>query len=128
MSNYRRNSDWVFPAVIAAAVVVVVLFVAVCITSYAKTSYVNLTIDNKESVGTSNGHEYRIYTSQGTFKVGDSWVHPRWNSADVYAKLEKNTAYRCKVYGWRIPFFSTFKNILECKPVTAKTTIYDPQD
>lgn len=109
---YKRPGVW-----LAAGIALVLLIAVVALTvSYAQTSDETLRITGKESVSTGHdgGHEYRVYTNQGTFKVTDSIVHPRFNSADVYGRLETGKTYNCTVYGYRIPFFSSFKNILHC--------------
>lgn len=101
---------------LAAGIVLVLLcglVIGGCM-GYAQTSSVTFTVEDKESVTTQDGHEYRVYTTQGTFKVADSWVHPRFNSSEVYGRLKDGRSYRCEVYGWRVPVLSQFKNILSC--------------
>jgi hypothetical protein len=39
----------------------------------------------------------------------------KFNSSDIYNQLEKGKKYRIKVYGFRIPFLSWYKNIIEVK-------------
>lgn len=82
---------------------------------YAQKETVTFTIEEKESVAKDGGHEYRVYTDNGTYKVGDSWLYTRWNAADVYGRLDEDQTYECVVYGWRFGFFSMFKNILDCE-------------
>lgn len=109
---YKRP---IFIVSIAGVVLIGVLGILL-LASYAKTSEETFRITGKESVSTDdNGHEYRVYTTAGTFKVTDSIVHPRFNSADVYGRLEAGQTYTCEVYGYRIPLFSSFKNILHCE-------------
>jgi len=45
----------------------------------------------------------------------DSFIEFKWNSSDVYASLEEGKEYSFKVYGWRIPFLSSYENILSAK-------------
>lgn len=114
MTKNQKSSLWI-ALIVVVGILCLVTIIAVPVTQYAKTSWVTLSIDDKESVSSGDGHEYRVYTDKGTFKVGDSLVHLRFNAADVYGKIQKGQTYQCKVYGWRIPLLSGFKNILECK-------------
>lgn len=117
-SNRRRTPEYIAIGIIAFVLLIVA--VGGC-TSYNKTETIqNVMVTGKESVTTSNSeggsdHEYRVYTNKGTFVVKDSLWHTRFNSADVYGRLKEGQTYDCVVYGWRIPFFSSFKNILSCK-------------
>jgi hypothetical protein len=111
---WDRNGKGVVAALIICALG---FFGIVACNDYAKTTPVHIIVNDKESVSTDSGHEYRVYTDQGTFKVGDSIVHPRFNSADVYGSLRRGHTYDCKAFGWRIPLFSTFKNLTDCKEV-----------
>lgn len=112
----RNNGAFILAAVVAFAIVVIGL--ASC-SSYAKVSTQHFKITGKESVSTKSGHEYRVYTSIGTYTVGDSLVHPRFNSSDVYGRLVIGKTYDCRTYGWRFGLFSMFKNILNCKETSA---------
>jgi hypothetical protein len=112
----------VFAIVVGGIAVVVVVFLVALFAGYGKTSWVDFQLTGKESVSTSdgngnNGHEYRLYTTHGTYKVTDSVIHWRRNSADVYGRLLVGHKYHCKVYGWRVPLVSSFKNVLDCKQI-----------
>jgi len=52
-----------------------------------------------------------------TLCVKDTMWHWRWDSSDVYAKIEVGKTYRFKTCGLRIPFFSMYPNILEIEEV-----------
>jgi hypothetical protein len=126
-TNYGRRFDATSLGcagfAVIAAIVLLVIAVPLAI-SYAKVSEQTLHITGKESVSVKDGHEYRVYADEDTYVIKDSFIHPRFNSANVYGRLPvpaggpgstKSVAMRCKVYGWRIGLFSQFKNILECK-------------
>lgn len=119
--SYSRRSNTHILVYIVMALVAVALIGAVaygCAAAQRVETKV-FTITGKESVSTrgSDGttdHEYRVYTDKGTFVVKDSLLHTRFDSADLYGRLKENTTYRCEVFGFRIPLFSTFQNILSC--------------
>lgn len=81
--------------------------------SYSKLKTRIVTICDKEAVSDSNGgHQYRVYTSGGTFRVSDTIVDgARFNSADVYGRLQRGKTYRLTYYGYRFGFTSSFPNI-----------------
>lgn len=116
-SSYSRRktiNNWVYVALI---VVIAVVFLFAVI-NYAQVKPVDhVKITGKESINTGDGHEYRIYTDQGTFVAKDSLVHPRFNTSDFYGRLEIGKTYDCEAYGYRIPFFSVFRNLQSCKEV-----------
>lgn len=71
-------------------------------------------VTGKESVYLSGteGHEYRIYTTCGTYVITDSLMLLRFNTADMYGKVVVNNTYSIYSGGYRIPFLSVFPNII----------------
>lgn len=61
---------------------------------------------------------YLIYTDHGVFRNDDAGWHVKFNSSDVYGNLDKGKRYHMKVYGWRIPIFSMYPNIVRVEEVT----------
>ena len=63
--------------------------------------------------GDSRSHEYRIYTSSQTYVVKDYYGSngTRFNSADLYGRIEVGRVYRIKSFGYRVPALSRFWNI-----------------
>lgn len=69
--------------------------------------------DTKKVVST-----YLIYTDHGVFRNDDAGWHLKYNSSDFYGNLDVGKTYRLKVYGWRIPIFSMYPNIVRMDVVT----------
>ena len=92
-----------------------------CATSVAQGSRHTeiVTICGKESVqkGRSD-HEYRVYTSGATYVVEDYYGSggSRFNSADIYGRIQVGETYIIKSYGYRVPWASTFWNIESVTP------------
>lgn len=105
---------------VIAIIVALLLVVGIgsCAVSYYGDDQVRVTIKQKESVNTQDGHEYRVYTDQGTFIMGDSLIKGRLDTADEYGALEEGKTYNCEAYGFRVPLFSSFKNLHSCTPAT----------
>lgn len=77
---------------------------------------VNITVTDKErvtySVDKSTKSKYLIFTESETFENVDAWLSGKFTSSDLYGKLNKGESYTVKVYGWRIPFLSWYRNIV----------------
>jgi len=82
------------------------------------------TICGKESVRSGDTHEYRVYTSGETYVVKDymGTQGSRFDSADLYGKIEVGETYRIESFGYRVPFFSSFWNISSITKTTEKPT------
>lgn len=70
-----------------------------------------------EKSGESIDSKYLVYTtlqdgSVRVFENTDSPLEFKWNSSDVYAKLEDGQTFSIRTYGFRIPFFSMYENII----------------
>ena len=74
---------------------------------------VNITIDDKEHITTGSQSIYMVFTAQESFEDTDSFFHTKYNSTDVFSHLKIGCAYDVSVYGKRIPFFGTYRNIVE---------------
>lgn len=59
--------------------------------------------------------KYLIFTDEGTFKLTDSFLYGNFRSSDVYGRLRQDQCYRFTVTGWRLPFFSTYPNIVRAE-------------
>lgn len=107
--------------IIAGAIVIIGLILGLGVfPSFYNEHTVECTITDKDrghnqETGSS---EYRIYTEQcGTFSNEDSLLRGKFNSGDVQGQLQEGETYDITVVGPRIPFMSTFPNILEVRPV-----------
>lgn len=59
--------------------------------------------------------QYMVFTDVEVFRNVDSLLSFKWNSADVQRQLRPGERYEVRVTGWRIPFLSSFRNILEVR-------------
>ena len=71
--------------------------------------------------GSDLSHKYLVYTKDGeTFEIVDSFVFLTFRSSDIYGKITSGKKYKCKVAGWRIPFLSSYRNILSAEEIQTK--------
>lgn len=70
-------------------------------------------VDSKDRTSLpKGGSDVRIYTQNcGVLTISDDWVQGRWNSADLYSKIESGKTYTFDTIGWRNGFLSQFPNI-----------------
>lgn len=81
---------------------------------------ITCTVIGKESVPNGDsGNQYRVYTEQcDTLVVEDTISKGRFDSADVYARIEVGKTYLFHVGGYRQGFLSMFPNILNYQEVS----------
>ena len=117
-------------ALFIVVVLLVIFGIRACATSVAQGNQHTeiVTVCDKGSVQTGSGdsrsHEYRVYTSGQTYTVKDYYGSEgtRFNSADIYGRIQVGETYIFKSYGYRIPWMSSFWNITEVIPTTQKPT------
>lgn len=80
-------------------------------------------IENTEIKGYKSDKEFKqiylVFTDQGVYKNVDSWWYLKFNSSDVHGQILKLKGKKAKIhyYGWRIPIFSQYPNIVKVKAV-----------
>lgn len=79
-----------------------------------------VTVDSKESVASGGSSEYLLFTENEVFTIDDTLFHGRWDSSDWYAKIDEGETYKFKVYGWRVPFMSMYRNVISMEKVESQ--------
>jgi len=79
------------------------------------TEYLSATVTDKQVVVSDNNSKYLIFTTNEVFENCDSYFFAKFDSSDFENRIEKNKTYRFRVSGYRIPFFSMYRNIIEVK-------------
>lgn len=75
-----------------------------------------------ESSGDKTSSRYLIFTKQETFENTDSMFALKFNSSDLYGRLKEGMTCTFQVTGWRVPFLSSYRNILSASCGSAPTT------
>jgi len=73
------------------------------------------TVERKECVGKEGN--YLIYCNNETFENDDLLFKGKFNSSDVYNQIKEGKTYKFVVYGWRVPFFSMYRNIYQFEEI-----------
>lgn len=97
----------------------VVIGIGIFASGYLQESNVTFTVKDKERVVDRDGEgsRYLIWSEDETFENVDSLIKGKFNSSDLYGRLEEGKTYDCKVYGWRNGFFSWYRNLIGCNEV-----------
>jgi len=90
---------------------------------YSSVTDISITVTDKERITESSGSgdnisvssKYLVFTENETFENTDESWKGKWNSSDIQGNLKKDSTYTVTVIGWRLHFFSSYRNILEIK-------------
>lgn len=78
---------------------------------------ISITINDKERAVTGSGDSMKsmflVYCEGEVFENTDSMLFWKYNSSDMQNKLKIGETYQVIVTGWRLPFFSSYRNIIE---------------
>lgn len=84
-----------------------------CNFGYWKEETITDCVKEKWIKGTSEQQKYLISTeNNGVHQVADSFWKWHFRASDVYADIDEGECYVFTRIGWRIGFFSTYKNII----------------
>lgn len=109
MKNNNSGCVWVTILVLFFAVV----FIIKLYISFGTQESVTAHVIRAERVNYSKSGVYLVFTDNETFCIKDNWLLFRCNSSDDYGRIESGKTYNFLVCGFRIPFFSMYRNILK---------------
>ncbi|RLD60422.1 MAG: hypothetical protein DRJ01_09720 [Bacteroidetes bacterium] len=111
MRNLKQKANYTLYFVLA-----LVILIGYPAAYYMSSEKITITIKDKERITTGSGKninsKFIVYTENEVFENTDSWLFFKFNSTDFQNKLEKGKTYKVKVAGWRITFFSWYRNIV----------------
>lgn len=113
----ERNKMKVFGIVC----VVAVIFLGSCGFPFLTSDTTTFTVTDKERITTNNNNnnissKYLVFTNSETFENTDCFVYFKFDSSDLQSKIRRGRTYKAHVYGWRIPFLSSYRNIVSVEP------------
>lgn len=80
-----------------------------------KDTVINVT--NTEVKRYNETDKYLVFSDHGVFENTDSLLYFKFDSSDVQNELMNKGKFKITYYGWRVPFFSIYPNILTASPV-----------
>jgi hypothetical protein len=86
---------------------------------YISDETIEIIVSEKERITTGSGEsissKFLVYSNDEVFENTDSWLYLKFASSDLQNSLKKDSTYTVKVAGWRIPLFSSYRNIISIK-------------
>lgn len=70
------------------------------------------TVVKSERVNNGESGKYLVFGRNEVYQNTDSFPLLKFRSSDFYRDIQVGKTYRFKVVGWRIPLFSTYRNIV----------------
>jgi len=110
---------------IYAFLAIIVLIIAFTAYPYGTSFTKDVTVADFEATKGTSGNKYLFFDGNGnTYQVGDCLMRGHFSSTDVFFTIKKLKDKRINVtgYGWRMPLFSMYPNIVRINKV------YDNQD
>lgn len=99
--------------------VVLILIFGYPVSYYLSSETIETQISDKERITTGKGDEIKskflVYGEDEVFENTDSWLFLKFDSADIQNELELGKVNKIKVAGWRVPFFSWYRNVVSVK-------------
>lgn len=103
---------------------IIVVGIVVGIAYYNSDTTVEFTVTDKERIVESSGSgenlhvtsKYLVFTDTEVFENTDDIFFGKFNSSDVQSMLHVDSTYSAEVVGWRIPFLSSYRNIIKVNP------------
>lgn len=81
--------------------------------TYSTEDIAKITVSDKERIGLDDTYKYLVYTNSETFENTDTIYYFKYNSSDLQNDLKIDSTYTVTVTGFRIPFLSEHRNIIE---------------
>ncbi len=118
----RSNGDTATGCTVIAVLVVLLLLVVVRPIAYrvSGTDQITVKVVKLEQVKKQDTGKYLVFTDGEVFEITDSLMFLRWDSSDLYGRMEAGKTYRVRVAGWRVQPLSWYRNIISAEEVPSK--------
>ncbi len=120
--GFRQRLRWrmesclevmIIPAFIIVPLVVIFLIgISGQVVSLLHRETVTDTVVKSERINSGESGKYLVFGKNEVYQNTDSWPLLKFRSSDFYRDIEVGKTYRFTVVGWRIPLFSTYRNIV----------------
>lgn len=114
-----RHTWGMAPLVGFSGIVLIVLalvsMIGITLIEQSTKTYITATYKGYERIVTSEDSYYVVFTDIEVFRNTDYLLTGKFNSSDIIRVLEQGKTYQFEVVGWRIPFLSSYRNILSVR-------------
>lgn len=83
-----------------------------CVADHANPRDEILHVESKDMAARDGSPVYKVFAREGVYESRDSLLLGKFDSADVYGRLQPGKAYRVHACGTRWPFLSMFPNVV----------------
>lgn len=102
---------------VSSSIKLLLIFAAVALTFRAGFAYftaetVTFTVQEKQVVTDQGSSRYLVFTGGEVFENTDCFTRFKFDSSDLQSELKEGETYTATVYGWRVPLFSWYRNIV----------------
>lgn len=120
------GKNWKTAATVVGVLLIVAMIVWYMMFPYVTAGTAVFTVTDKERVvrgdGDSVSSYYLVFTEDRngkseTFSNVDTLMYWKFNSSDLQGSLKIGRTYMADVYGWRVPFLSWYRNIVNVRQV-----------
>ena len=108
----QMNRSTVFVGVLIAIFLASLIGVSIFFPLVTKDK-ATITVSDKQLMTKGGNGTYLVFTEEEIFKNSDCVMRGKWRSSDLQNKLKIGQTYDVDVYGWRIPLFSAYRNIVK---------------
>jgi len=116
VKRMKRQRNWMVGVVVTFIVACIAVGILYSITAFNHTRSVHVLVQDKERVcDAQRSCKYLIFTDKGTFENTDSLLRGKFDSSDVYGRIQKGQQYDFTAQGFRQPVFSMYPNIIEVR-------------
>lgn len=115
--NFKKKRRNLRIKSIGIIIVLISLIILLGLLPHAQRHTYNVTVTDKQIKRYDEDDKYLIFTKDDNGKVDvfentDSLFELKFNSSDLYGELIPGNKYIMKTYGFRIPFCSSYENII----------------
>ncbi|QIG66028.1 hypothetical protein phiOC_p386 [Ochrobactrum phage vB_OspM_OC] len=117
----KRGKDTIFVFLMIAifiATLSAIVYVPYRISYGSMQNLANIEITGKERIVTKEDSKYLVFTKDEVFENTDTIFHAKFNSSDLYGRINAGDICRMTVNGYRVPFLSMYRNILKVECIS----------
>lgn len=94
--------------------VIILIPIGITIGQYTNNEEIEITVKDKYIKNGNDSGKYLVVDEEdNTYEITDMLFKGKFNSADIYNRLEIGKTYKIKISGHRVRFLSMYQNINE---------------
>jgi|SaaInlV_100m_DNA_2_1039680.scaffolds.fasta_scaffold21540_1 hypothetical protein len=115
MSRFRSNRLHFSEVLVLIAIVLIIatMMFSIVILPFLNVETNTITVTKVENIVDGKNSTYLLFTESEVFENSDCFIRGKFDSSDFYNQFKDLGTFEVKTYGYRIPFFSMYKNVYE---------------